>query len=1038
MKIKVISAGAGSGKTYRLMNELSGVLGRGVGVGSIMATTFTNKAAAELRERVMAKLLESGQREQAAALGHALIGTVHSLGMTLMGRFALEIGASPDQRVIPDGLRERLFNKAIEDLLDEATIRQIDKLYDKLLPGNKMDDKSELPWKKDIQALSDQMRLMRLDRAQVSQSLERSLAGMRRLLGPTFDDTQRFGADAMQALLDEALGQRHAGDMTGATDKAVEGTENLIKNLRDNRLVTWAEWISTSKKLESVSKKSTEAFAPLMIRMQEIVGHPDLLKDIETYITRLFNLSFDALEHYKNYKNRHGLVDQNDMEERLYELTQNEAVVQVLREELKVLLVDEFQDTNPMQLAIFLRLSGLAEEAIWVGDPKQSIYGFRGSDPRIMAAVIEAIGGVKPENILPDSYRSRRDIVNFCNAVFTRSFNTMAADQVSLNHVRGDLAGQTSAVQHWHYTVEVKNKAHRSAVYADLVARLLARQLIVKPKEESNTRAARAGDICILCRSNADCREIAQALNAIGIAATAPREGLLSTPEVTLVKAALHYLYDKRDTLAMAEWHVLGLGLSPESVANNRLREQAGIEGTPLLDDAEALRMIDDMRQYKSRLSMSELLHLLLNKLDIRSIVAAWPDAPQRLINIEGLVRLVSQFEDECNGLRRPASLDGLLVWLDNLKGKKSDEQLSSGMGTAVQVMTYHKSKGLEFPIAIMASLEKESEQRVFGFAVEADETSFSIDQPLAGVWLRYWLNPFAKSKCYAFNERVEQSPESRVALAGTRAEATRLLYVGLTRARDYLILPTFVKPTPDWLLHTYDETGINNPFDSNHSPVTWRNEVVPIEHITVAELLDESDDLQPNEPHYFVPSIGLQKHASMFLSDNDCLLKTNLKADKTISFKPFALPEGIENGADKVLIRLKAVRANQTLAFWSKRLDAESNPLPDTQLVAADFIRWSQCIADQKWVQLIPDFALNLQQGNQVWQRDMDLAAIDDRGAITLIKCTTETLDPERALLQNIALLERAVAVTQSQRPNNPVFGAVLMPWLGQLVLFV
>ena len=99
--IKIISAGAGSGKTYRLTQEMVTLLRKGTRASGIIATTFTSKAAAELQERVRTKLLEEGLTEQANDLSNALIGTVHGLGVKLLQRFAFEAGVSPHGKDFP-------------------------------------------------------------------------------------------------------------------------------------------------------------------------------------------------------------------------------------------------------------------------------------------------------------------------------------------------------------------------------------------------------------------------------------------------------------------------------------------------------------------------------------------------------------------------------------------------------------------------------------------------------------------------------------------------------------------------------------------------------------------------------------------------------------------------------------------------------------------------------------------------------------------------------------------------------------------------
>ena len=116
--IRFISAGAGSGKTYRVTEELQAMLADGsVSPSGVVATTFTRLAATELRERVRQKLIEDGNAAQAAQMGQALIGTVNAVCGELLGRFAFEAGLSPDQNVLDEEQGKRLFGAALESVL---------------------------------------------------------------------------------------------------------------------------------------------------------------------------------------------------------------------------------------------------------------------------------------------------------------------------------------------------------------------------------------------------------------------------------------------------------------------------------------------------------------------------------------------------------------------------------------------------------------------------------------------------------------------------------------------------------------------------------------------------------------------------------------------------------------------------------------------------------------------------------------------------------------------------------------------------------
>ena len=158
-----------------------------------------------------------------------------------------------------------------------------------------------------------------------------------------------------------------------------------------------------------------------------------------------------ALQQYQDEKKVRGLIDFTDQEHLLYQLLENASVQAVLKAEIDLLMVDEFQDTSPLQLALFLRLAKLAKKVVWVGDVKQAIYGFRGSDPELMNSVLkhlEANGG-KTE-VLATSWRSRPELVSYVNTVFVPTFaHLLPKDRVALQPRPNVKTHTEPAVQHW-------------------------------------------------------------------------------------------------------------------------------------------------------------------------------------------------------------------------------------------------------------------------------------------------------------------------------------------------------------------------------------------------------------------------------------------------------------------------------------------------------------------------------------------------------------------------------------------------------------
>jgi ATP-dependent helicase/nuclease subunit A len=153
--------------------------------------------------------------------------------------------------------------------------------------------------------------------------------------------------------------------------------------------------------------------------------HPLLREDVRACITLVFELAAQAIQAYADHKRVWGLMDFIDQEVKALELLRRPEVQEILREQVDLVLVDEFQDTSPLQLDIFLALSRLAPSSVWVGDQKQAIFGFRGTDPALMDAALAALlerHGASAQKTLAHSYRSRPELVRLTSDVFAPAF----------------------------------------------------------------------------------------------------------------------------------------------------------------------------------------------------------------------------------------------------------------------------------------------------------------------------------------------------------------------------------------------------------------------------------------------------------------------------------------------------------------------------------------------------------------------------------------------------------------------------------------
>lgn len=843
LPIKIISAGAGSGKTYRLAEELVQLLQGDVRPSGIIATTFTNKAAAELQERVRIKLLEKGLTDKANELTNALIGSVHSLGVKLLRRFAFEAGVSPEVSIIADEDQQVIFNNALSMVLQPSLIRTMEEVSRRLGLSSRDDS---YDFRVDIKRITDIARTNDLSIEVLEESKVKSLESFFRFFAPISDQEEDAFDQAFQKQIEETI-QRLAqsDDETKTTRVFKEDLQKLLNKIRIQPKVEWHEWIRAGKaKVAKASKESVQDFVQFVQTHQ---SHPRFRRDIQTFIEGVFDGAIAALKEYADYKTNRGLIDYIDMEILVKNLLDHPRVQTVLKQELDLLMVDEFQDTSPIQLELFLKLSQMTRHSIWVGDPKQSIYGFRGAAPELMQAVIEQTGGIKPENVQRHSWRSREELVYGSNALFTRAFSNIPSDQVSLDPKRrakassetansiDEPAAISGAFHHWHFEPDEGKKRTSRAWFFDSVARRLAQMLedplLVFPKGETQWRPAQGGDVAILCRSNYNCQKIAEALHKMGLKASLSRAGLMQTTEVKLVLACLKYLLQKEDTLSVAELLLLSGEMPLEEIITNRMDYLQTIESSERppewASDKGIIQQLAKLREEVVELSSNELLNLVVEQLDLTRLITNWGSVEQRLSNLDMLRRYSLQYEEACNRMHTAASLGGFLLYLNELEAKSQDMQGSGQSADAIEVLTYHRSKGLEWPIVIMMDLENMLRDDVLGIQLVSERAEVDMNDILGGRWLRFWINPYGKQiGGTSLKEQLSQTPEQAATTQQSLAEEARLLYVGVTRARDYLVIPTRKGADTGWLNRVWNQGESAHPtweHYTDETPWIWQ-----------------------------------------------------------------------------------------------------------------------------------------------------------------------------------------------------------------------
>jgi ATP-dependent exoDNAse (exonuclease V) beta subunit len=830
-RLTLVGASAGSGKTYRLTDEVTAAIDPTKGaidLEGLVAVTYTRKAAAELGARIRRTLVTQDAYDRAQRLPLAYLGTVHAVALRLLQEFAIDAGLSPHVDVVP-GSEARLLRQALEWGLDPTFRRRIETLAGAL--KIRWDAKSgRADWLTPLQDIMTLARSNRIDPQALRGMAERSADGLLALLGTPCNDAEALDRDLLAALEGAATALTRIEDGQQNTAAAKQTIDEALREAKRAEL-PWSDWIRLSKVTPGKSAKA--AVEPLIRAALRVYEHPRLHAELREYTLAIFDAARDGLVAYDTWKKRRRVVDFVDMIDRALTLLEQSDVADELRERIRLLVVDEFQDTSPVQLALFMRLHALAKRSTWVGDRKQCIFEFAGADPALMEALTQWVSdeGGKTEQ-LPSNWRSRPELVEACSHLFSAAFarHGYHPGEIEVTAMRSAPKELDSLPPFAFWALDVTNQEEEAEALADGVRRLLdmPTETPVVDRATMAVRDLRPGDVALLVATNAEAERVADALAVRGVRVTVARAGLLATPEGALVEAALRALADPRDELSRATIEALtGFnGTEPEAWLNQRIadataRRAAREKGETFsgVSWSSLVARIEALAAELETAAPSEALDRVLAALDIVTIACRWPDAAQRLANIDALRAMAATYEERCAQEREAATIAGLLRYFDEAAEKilvrdeerASDEQHVGAGDGAVAVLTYHRAKGLEWPVVVLGSLDKSERRDAFEVAPESDRPAFDPHEPLAGRWIRYWPWPFGQQKKTRLAEVAAESPVGRNVAMREEKERVRLLYVGFTRARDHLVLAARVGKkgaAVQWLDELCDETG--------------------------------------------------------------------------------------------------------------------------------------------------------------------------------------------------------------------------------------
>jgi ATP-dependent helicase/nuclease subunit A len=770
----VVVAGAGTGKTHMLTERYVHHLSEdGLSPLEVVAVTFTEKAAEELRSRVRERVRGrlAAREDLLAELEAAQISTIHALCARVCREHPDEAGVPADFGIL-DELRGRLWTAdrladAMDDLsqdhyrvvpypLMQAALEAL--LSDPLAAEESL-AKGPEGWRDLIEEARE---------SAVAEYLEEPVLKEARwtlelLEGDDEDRMEQSRCAALSALDELEAGEDHKA--------AFESLASI--DLRGGKKKAWGEGELASVK-EALNLVRELARAEL--RRGIVVLEPGPADErLASALPALRDAFSRTRAFLTEAKRRSRVLDFADLEVHALRALEHEEVRDYYRQRWRAFLVDEFQDTNPVQAELLERLTQEAVLTV-VGDENQSIYGFRRADVEVFRRFRDRIlseGG--EEVVLATSFRGHSELIGVLNAVFSSV----------LGETRQDLEANRQEPPHEAphvrlYAVESEGrvpKAQLQRAEAAHIARQLREMLDeglgVYDAAASSSRPLRPGDIAILSRVWAPLEIYGDALAAAGIPSVHAGGGnLLETREAKDAIALLRFLADTADDLAL-----VAVLRSPFFALDDRLlhdlaaKREKGTSWWQLVKESDDFRLdaakevLGDLLTKRRLEPPTALLQLADRLTGYTAVIANLPGAERRQTDWRGFRELVGDLE------RGSEDTFTVVRWLRQLHEAEAQvPRPPIEAGDAVSLMTIHAAKGLEWPVVVIPDLARAMPS--YSSAIVFDpELGVSVD--------------FGEEEGQPALHRLIRDKKARLEEDETR----RVFYVAPTRARDHLIL---------------------------------------------------------------------------------------------------------------------------------------------------------------------------------------------------------------------------------------------------------
>lgn len=814
----LVSAGAGSGKTHVLVERYVEIIRESsdLTVANIVAVTFTKKAAAEMRTRLKARFQnlydEAPESEKSrwlecrSSVDGARINTIHSLCEGILKAFPVESGIDPQFEVLDDLERKELIEKSIDQAIREVIASQSEEK--ELLYAFNLDEIRL--WLESVLA----SRLQYIEASQIFRDFDDDafekhfrefLSWARARAIASFAEDPSIEEDILFLVENEfskkdndlervrasvgrsAVAIRSAGSLNGNLDALWQ----LLSEIAEVKVRAGGK-SDEARALREAVKRVRGCAQEARKGISDNLNHSD--ERGKSAIISFIKIADSALSHYGEEKKKAFRLDFDDLIRltcQALEKPDSEARKNY-NSLFRAILVDEFQDTNKFQSKLLRLLAGPETRLFLIGDDKQSIYKFQGADVSIFNEWKDLFLKIGDGNLdgprltvsLSRSFRSHPALVAVVNQVFVQLLKSDGIKEPYRAQFEGlsasrDAEGRRHRLEVLEFDSTIyDSRKERDRYESLLVANWIKEQMrsgMTVAEKDGSPRSARYGDFAVLVQKNGDFASLEDALTEAEIPfVTLGGRSFLNRQEVYDVENLLRFLDNPNDSHSL-----LGalrspmLSLSDDVIHNVKsgndmslwqaLNQAAENRSDGLHSVSQAVRNLKVMLEDSQKLTLGELVGRIIKRTRYDIVLLGARNGRQRSRNLWKLVTLAAAHED-----LTPGQFAERLALMRQFGVKQADAPLETH--DVVKLMTIHGSKGLEFPVVILPALSSSVYNfngrflmhRHYGIAIN---TSRDKDEPQPA-----WFQLALKSDRHMEIE-----------------ERKRLLYVAMTRARDYL-----------------------------------------------------------------------------------------------------------------------------------------------------------------------------------------------------------------------------------------------------------